>query len=826
MIDLPLRDPLLVFSVVMLLVLIAPLVVEKVRLPGIIGLIIAGVLFGPHLFGVLERDSTMELLGTIGLLYIMFQAGLQSDLEQLKRNRNIITAFGLLTFIIPMIMGITAAVYILEMDMTAAVLLGCMFASHTLITFPIVSRMGITKKRAVTTAVGGTVISTVLALLVLAFAVSGYKGDITAVYVLKLTSSILLYIVIVVFFLPWISAWFFKRFYSDDGFQEFIFILTALFVTAYFSGAAGLEPIIGAFLAGIIFTTLIPETSILMNRIRFVGSSLFIPFFLISVGMLVDPRVFITDINTVKVAAVMISVAVLSKFLSAYIFGKAAGYTSTERGLVFGISVNRAAFSLAAVMIGYRAGIFTEAVLSGTVMMIVVSSLIGSVLTRHYSRKIIMETEEETDFSKTAAPDRIMIPVKNSKNLNHLMDLSFLLHQSGSHEPLYPLYVAIEGEDEQNRIIEGETLLTGAVTRANSIQKPVIPLTKIDINVPSAILKSIKEHRISKVVLGWNDPESFTYTFFDTIIEQLVNNSDEMIFIAGIQRPLNTMKRTFIIIPPLISRQKGFKDTFSSLVKLSIAIGSRLTVIGEEATCNEIEKKLLSLASGTDVEFINVKSWKNILSEIEGTIEEDDLFIQIIARKGRPAWRLFFDRMPYRIRQRFSENNIIAVYPYNYIGIDGNPEPDGFSSREKSFLEKIPGKNFSLNCSEKNPAKVIEKIIMSEDMRDRPGIIKKLTAVLKEYPVEFSPEIFLVHLHTHRVDEYRIYIAVNPDGFYVDAIDLNPKIMIVLLSPSGLPPQKHLNLLSEISSLMTDEKTAEALISGEDYEDFFRRIGR
>ena len=434
-----------------------------------------------------------------------------------------------------------------------------------------------------------------------------------------------------------------------------------IFISAYLSHLAGLEPIIGAFLAGLTLNSLIPEKSVLMNRIQFVGNALFIPFFLISVGMLINPAVFFTDSTALIVSSVMIIVAIFSKLFAAQIFSKMVKFTKNEQGLIFGMSVNQAAATLAAVMGGVRVGIFNDKVLTGTIMMIVVTCFLGSIVTQKYTKKLIAGSKESKDFTSENLAERILIPISNPEHVNCLMDLAFLLHPKNSHEPLYSLYVAMEGVNEEEKIIEGETILTKASVRASSIQKQMIPLIKIDTNVANAIKKAVNEQRISKIIMGCNDNEKY-YSFFETVTEQFVRTNRKMLLIPRLIHPLNLQKRILLIVPPLINRQNGFMDTFVSLKKLSSEINAEIHIVSEETTYEEISE--LAITKSTHFQFTAVKSWRKIEENINEIITPSDLLIQMISPPNMAAWRLFFDKLSFRIRQVFPNNNYIAVYPY------------------------------------------------------------------------------------------------------------------------------------------------------------------
>ncbi|PKP35973.1 MAG: sodium:proton antiporter, partial [Bacteroidetes bacterium HGW-Bacteroidetes-15] len=282
--SLPLTNPVLKFLVILIIILSAPILLNKLKIPHILGLIIAGAIIGPNGFNLLLRDSGIILSGTAGLLYIMFLAGLEINMDEFKRNSSKSLMFGLYTFLIPMILGILSSYYILNLSMLSSILVASMYASHTLIAYPILSKLGVTKSRAVNIAVGGTMITDTLALLVLAVIVGLTTGEVNSAFWIKLSVSILSFGLIVMLLFPIIGRWFLKRY--EDNVSQYIFVLVMVFLGAVLAEAAGIEAIIGAFLSGLALNRLIPSTSPLMNRIEFVGNAVFIPFFLIGVGML------------------------------------------------------------------------------------------------------------------------------------------------------------------------------------------------------------------------------------------------------------------------------------------------------------------------------------------------------------------------------------------------------------------------------------------------------------------------------------------------------------------------------------------------------------
>ena len=817
----PVSDPVLIFAIVMLIVLVSPLAAERLKLPGIIGLITAGVIVGPHGFGILERDSTIELLGTIGLLYIMFQAGLEINLSEVEKNKFHSLSFGLLTFFVPLIIGTLGAIYILKMTFLPSLLLASMFSSHTLLTFPIVSRMGLSKKASVSTTIGGTIITDTLAFLILAVVIASTHGHLDMFFWFRLGLLTFIYVGASIFFLPKLVGWFFRRYSADSGIEEYVFVITVLFVLAHMSHVIGLEPVIGAFLSGLILNRMIPEKSTLMNRIQFVGGSFFIPFFLISVGMIIDLSHFFSDYSTLEISITMIIIAIGTKYISAVAFGAFAKIKKSEINLMFAMTVNQAAATLAAVMVAYRVGLFGENILTGTIMMIVATCFIGSIFTQKFAKEVALEEKASIDTREVGKADRILIPVKNADNLNNIAEFSFLLKSSKSNEPIYPLTVALDGKDVDKQVLEGEGLLTKMINLGNSAQKELMPLSRIDINVSKAIIKTIKEYRISKVILHWKAKERTTHRVFSRVIDQFVKNSNEAIYITSIKNPIGITENIYVIVPPMITRQKGFIGTFVSLIHIAAEMNSKFIVVSDLETSSQVEDIISKNKKSLSYEFVNIESWKNIDETIEKMVKKSDMIVQMIARQGQLAWRLSFDRLPMKIADKFNENNYIAVYPSFE-----SDEDYGYSveaEEQKSLLMSIPTANFMFNVEE-NKAEKVFSMICGRFFEGNREIYEDLEEIMMKSPIELSKEILLIHTHRSEVEDFSIYIATQKDGFEIESIKSRPKIVITLLSPKSEPLKKHLRILSEIAKMVVNKDTTGSLLAADSYDEFIKRI--
>lgn len=558
-ITLPLTDPVLKFLLILVIILAAPLLLNKLRIPHLLGLIIAGAIIGPNGFNLVLRDSSIILSGTAGLLYIMFLAGLEIDLGDFKKNKWKSLTFGMYTFLVPMALGTLVGLYVLNFSMLTSILLASMFASHTLIAYPIISKLGITKDKAVGITVGGTMITDTLALLVLTVIVEMAVGDVDDWFWYRLGAAIILFFAFVMIVFPIVGRWFFKR--CEDNVSQYIFVLVMVFLGAYLAELAGLESIIGAFLAGMALNRLIPSTSPLMNRVEFVGNAIFIPFFLIGVGMLIDYRAFFTNWDTIKVGAVMIVVATVAKFVAAWLTQKTFRMSVDQRRVIFGLSNAQAAATLAAVMVGYNvilgetpAGepirLLNESVLNGTILMILVTCTMASFSAQKGAHNIAMNDVSEEKEGTGEHQERILIPVSYEKNVTELVNLSTAIKSKKNKNGLFALNVINNQASDDKAFKQSKKVLNMAVTTASATDNVLQDLLRYDLNVANAIISVIKEQGITDLVLGLHQGKGVVSSFLGNMTEAILGQSNVTTLIYRPIQPIATVKRHLVVVPP------------------------------------------------------------------------------------------------------------------------------------------------------------------------------------------------------------------------------------------------------------------------------------
>ena len=501
-ITLPITDPTWIFFLVLLIILFAPMVLERLRIPHIIGMILAGVAIGEFGFNILERDSSFELFGEVGLYYIMFLAGLEMDMEDFKKNKSKGIIFGLLSFAIRFGIGMWSCLKLLNYGLTTSILMGCMYASHTLISYPIISRYGLSRLRSVNITIGGTIIVDTLALIGLAIISGMYKGDTSGMFWVMMGIKVTLLTAFIIFVFPIIARRFFRNY--SDNIMQFVFVLAMVFLGAGLMQFVGMEGILGAFLTGLVLNRLIPHVSPLMNRLEFVGNAIFIPYFLIGVGMLIDVNALFAGGQALKVAAIMTVVAIGSKWIGAFATQKIFGMKKNERNMIFGLSSASAAATLAAVLVGH--GIIMENgerlinddVLNGTIVMILFTCIISSLATERSARKFALEEKLHFNDSKDETddvPEQILIPVANPETTENLINLALMIRDSKLGRPLVALSVITDNKNIQERKQQCGKNLEKAAMIAASADVKVTPVSRYDLNVASGIIHSAEEYR-------------------------------------------------------------------------------------------------------------------------------------------------------------------------------------------------------------------------------------------------------------------------------------------------------------------------------------------
>ena len=691
---LPLTNPVLKFLVILVIILFAPILLNKIKIPHILGLIIAGAIIGPNGFNLLLRDSSIILSGTAGLLYIMFLAGLDVNIAEFKKNSSKSLLFGIYTFSIPMLFGILSSFYILNLSLLSSILVASMYASHTLIAYPILSKLGVTKNRAVNITVGGTLITDTLALLVLAVIVGMATGEVNSAFWAKLSLSIVVFGLTVMFIFPLIARWFLKRYH--DNVSQYIFVLVMVFLGAVLAEAAGIEGIIGAFLSGLALNRLIPSTSPLMNRIEFVGNAVFIPFFLIGVGMLVDYRAFFKDFETIKVAAVMTIIASSSKYMAAWLTQKTFKFSRDERKLIFGLSNAQAAATLAAVLVGYNVIIdesgngepirlLSESILNGTIVMILVTCTLATFSAQKGGKNIFLKESSMEERKDGQHTEKILIPISNPDTIEELINLSTIIKSKSNKKELYALHIAGNDTIEGGISMGAKKMLERAEIAASSTDIQLNKLLRYDMSIDNGITGVIKEHNISDLVLGLHVKRGISESFMGKLTEGILSKCNTTTFVYKSVQPIATVKRHIVVVPANAEYVIGFPFWLSKMMNISLNTGAKLIFYANETSINIIRNMLLKHSIEADYKVFD--DWDDFLI-LSRDMRIDDNLIIILSRVNKPSYQENMTKIPGYLDKYFQSNSFILLYPMQ-IGVKDNETIDLNNASLTEPIEKL-----------------------------------------------------------------------------------------------------------------------------------------
>lgn len=667
-IALPITDPTWVFFLVLIIILFAPIILGRLHIPHIVGMILAGMLIGEHGLNLLMYDSSFKLFGKVGLYYIMFLAGLEMNMNDFKKNRGKAVVLGLLAFILPMSLGFISNITILEYGLITSILLASMYASHTLIAYPIVIRYGISRHRSVSIAVGGTAVTDTLTLLVLAVISGMYKGETSEMFWIWLVVKVIFLGFLIIFFFPRIGRWFFRTY--NDGVVQFVFVLAMVFLGAGLMEFVGMEGILGAFLAGLVLNRLIPHVSPLMNHLEFVGNALFIPYFLIGVGMIIDFKILFGNGSAMKVALVMTTMAMLSKWIACWVTQKIYKMQSLERELMFGLSNAQAAATLAAVLVGYNIilpngqRLLNEDVLNGTVVLILFTCIISSFVTERAAKRMAIG-EVQILNEENKAQEKILIPLSNPETIEDLMGLSLVIRNPKQKDNLVALSVIDDNDNSSTQEMRSKRILEKAAMISAGTDVALTTISRYDLNIASGIIHTMKEYDISDVIIGLHRKMNLVDSFFGNLADHLLKGTHRQVMIAKFLIPVNTLRRIIVAVPPKAEYEVGFFKWVEHFCRMSSILGCRLHFFANEQTLSYLQSLVRSKYSGTLSEFTILEEWEDLLL-LTGQVNYDHLLVVVTARKGSISYDHSFDKLPGQLGRYFSNNSLIILYPDQY----------------------------------------------------------------------------------------------------------------------------------------------------------------
>ncbi len=662
----PIADPTLIFFVVLCIILFAPMIMAKLRIPHIIGMVLAGIIVGKYGLNILERDSSFELFGKVGVLYIMFLAGLEMNLKDINQKRFQFLIFGLLTFILPFVIAYFTGVWLLGYSPMASVLLACILSSNTLIAYPIVCKYGLQKHPSVMLSVGSSMIALTLSLLVVAAVVGIGAGEVDITFWVVFVAKVVIFCVGAAILIPRITRWFFRHY--SDAVMLYIYVMSILFLSAATSEICGLEGIFGAFVAGLIMNRFIPSVSPLMNRIEFIGNAIFIPYFLIGVGMLIDLSVLFHGLDTLWVVFCMVVFGTIGKALAAY--GSCLGFKMPllSGHMMFGLTEAHAAGGIAMTMVGMTlmmpdgTYLVDTNMLNGVVMMILFSCIISSMVVEDSAQKILLSEMNPEEETNKGDDEKIMLPLQHSEDCDMLVNLAIMMRNKKLNRGLIGLNVVYDDIDSDRNKNNGKRILAQAESAATAADVRMQTQSRLAINIANGIKHAFKENDASEIIMALHRQSDPNDSFWGAYTQGLISEINNQIMICRILRPLNTMRKIHVAVPSRVEYEPGFYRWIERLARLAGNMGCKIIFHGREETTTLIQLYLKSKHPALDAEYEEMYHWKQLTSLAE-KVNNDHLLVVITARQGTVSYKPAFEYLPKELTESFPECSLMIVYP-------------------------------------------------------------------------------------------------------------------------------------------------------------------
>lgn len=665
----PITDPTLIFFVVLLMILLSPIIMGRLRIPHIIGMVLAGVLVGKYGLNILGRDASFELFGRVGLYYIMFLAGLEMDMEGLKKNRNRVMIFGMLTFLVPFAMTYFMGVSLLGYIPLASLLLAAIMASNTLIAYPIVGRYGLTRHTSSTLSVGSSMMALFMALIVMASIVNSFHGNGGILFWLLFILKFVAYCVGLIMVIPRVTRWFLRRY--SDAVMQFIFILAVVFLSAALSDAVGLEGIFGAFMSGLILNRFVPKVSPLMNRIEFTGNALFIPYFLIGVGMLINVRLLFAGSKILWVVFCIVFFGTLGKAVAAYLAARIFRMSWLAGHMMFGLTSAHAAGAIAMVMVGRRLEValgqylFGDEVLNGIVIMILFTCVISTVITERAAQRLRLQEKEDQNMMKNLDDEKILIPVKYPEYSDNLVTMATLMRNPRLKRELVALNVVYDDVNMRHNQAEGQRLLDHLCHLASASDVPMVTQVRVAANIANGIKHAFKEFQASEILMGLHFHKEINRSFWGEFTRSLYNGLSRQIIVTRILQPLNTIRRIQVAIPSRAEFEPGFYRWLERLARMAGNLECRIAFHGRNETLQLVNEFIRNRFPSVRAEYDEMAHWKD-LPTLGSQVREDHLFVIVTARKGTISYKTAMERLPEELNKFIKGKTIMIIFPDQY----------------------------------------------------------------------------------------------------------------------------------------------------------------
>lgn len=642
---LPVTEPGAVFAVLLLLVLAGPMLATRLKLPALVGLIAVGMLVGPNVLGIVDGSVLIDALGFVGLLYLMFQGGLDLDLDGFAARRRESVLFGVLTLVIPLVL-VTWAATVAEVPWLAAVIIASALTSHTPLSYPTIARFDLSRNRAVTASLGATLIATLGALLVLAVAAAAAEGGTSTFDWIVFLAGLVGFTGVMIAGVPRMTRSFFRS-WGQDRDVRLTYLLSGMGFAAVLAGVLGIAPIVGAFLAGLAFNRFVPDGTLIADRVDVLGRSLFVPAFLVSTGMMLDPVALVTDPRTLTLGAVLVVAEVGSKWVAAELSGRIIRVSRPERGLMFSLSVGQAAGALAAVVVGEEIGLLGPAEVNAVILVILVSALLSGLSAERNAPRVEPPGLEGRSIGK-----RVVVPVSNPANVEALVRVAGNLAAPDSGAVVAVNVLPFDARPEQVRVhrdlgaqAERAALATGAEVRSS---------VRIDASIDGGVLHSVVEQEGTALVMGWDGQAGRSQSLFGTVIDRCVAVSPVPVLVC---RPGDNGPTRRVLLP---MTEEEFAPGYDRSRALVLEVAKRLSRQAEvpAIVITDLSESLAWERLDGNFEPDQVLVAEEVLEELGGRQQPGDV---IVSAAPPTSGRL--GRWAARVAEAAPERTVVIAIP-------------------------------------------------------------------------------------------------------------------------------------------------------------------
>lgn len=812
--SLPITDAAGIFFVVLALMLLAHFLTDRLRIPSLVGLVAAGILVGPSCLNIVARGAVVSHLGEIGLVYAFFLLGVDMDFSRQRHTKGVHAAYALLLSLLPLCIAVAALVLGFSTPLVPALFLGLVIASQSLLPSPVIQKLGLGKSRPYIAAESATQATEAFRIIALAVLAAVWRKQGSSLAWLLALGTLAAYAIILYLVLPRLAALFFRRAKANDTI-EFIFVLALAFLCAYLGRLAGLDPFVGAFIAGALLGRFFPERSSLEKRIRFAGEWLFVPFFFVAMGMDIDFRIFTASLWPLALGLGLTAFVLVAKGGAAALMRPLAGFTRDEAALAFGLTTSQAVSAVAVAGVAYSIGGLDDGFLFAVIVASLLTSVIGPVIARGSGGRLAL-AEMQSSRPEAATPERIMIGVSNPARIDHLIELAFFFRKRGSAEPVIPVCIVPESEDSELELSKAEGLLARAIVRANEAGVPVTPAANVSVSAAEGLKAAAEEKGANTIIVGWSRAPKFSRAIFGSVIEQLLDVSPGLVVVARIAKPAREISRVVLVLPPLIEHHPGYSRGLSTLSTFLARTGSHLSIYAQKPGGQAARDAAGKLKARGQVQISELNSWKDVASAARAANSGNAAFAVFCVRPGGPAWHPAVEKLPHILEDEFPASPILLFYL---------PELPVEASLEKADAQPAPAQDLfasALSGGRVIPAMTetavtdgIRELLrrsFGDNRKTLARLATQLTEIAQKSPIELEPGVVLLHAHVAEVTEPIVFFGARPDGFRILALDTPAKVLVVLCSPEDLPPEAHLSTLGDIARLFKDKGLAARLL--------------